>query len=272
VTLPQALRQPVKLRGDPWFGRAGGERGPLVHPWVTAEVIVANDTSEALRDGTIDVVVEDADGRGVGAVQLPVDVDAGTGFSYFDRIPEARLRDDPAAWVVGDEPPGTYYLRASISGPDGRVLSTNSYELAVLDTAFPELLALDPAALQAVLHGRGGAGFHFWAHGQLVHKAEPGVAGLVAGYRHAQRQGVDLWDVVQGEHFFRHLLEELHGLEEADVLVDTVWRIRSEIVSPAEKTAVLMRALERLIEQADRERQTRPARARGRKGQGGRPA
>ncbi|HEX2042212.1 MAG TPA: hypothetical protein VHF24_06200 [Acidimicrobiales bacterium] len=258
VTLPQALRRPAKLAGDPWFGRDEHAREPLGEPWVSAEVIVANDTTEPLQGGAIDLWLEDGDGRRVAftgrsgeraeTVHLPVDVDAGTAFGYFDRVPEARAGEAPSDWVVPEDlPAGTYFLKASISSADGRVLSTNSYELFVLDTSFAGLGGLDTSQMEALLWGGNHPGFHYWSHGRVVYEAEPGVMGFLAGYRQARQRGIDLYETTQGEHFFRHLLAELEGLDPLGLLLDPIWRIRSETVSPAEKTAVLVRYLDRFV-------------------------
>jgi hypothetical protein len=258
VTLPQALRRPAKLAGDPWFGRDGDERGPLGEPWVSAEVIVANDSAQPVRGGTVDLWVEDGEGRAVpltgrsgqreAKVQLPVDVDAGTAFSYFDRIPEARAGESPSDWVVADdELAGTYFLKARVSSADGQVRSTNSYELFVLDTEFVELGRLETPRIEKLLWGSEVPGFHYWSHGRVVYEAEPGVMGFLAGYREARQRGIDLYETAQGEHFFRHILAELDGLDPSGLLLEPIWRIRSETISPAEKTAVLVRYLERFV-------------------------
>ncbi|HEX2272783.1 MAG TPA: hypothetical protein VHG90_02805 [Acidimicrobiales bacterium] len=258
VTLPQALRRPAKLCGDPWFGRDDDDRGPLDEPWSSAEVIVANDSSQPVREGTIALWVEDGDGRTIALtgrsgqhaanVQLPVDIDAGTAFSYFDRVPEARAGGAPSEWVVAEElAGGTYYLKARVSSADGRVLSTNSYELFVLDTEFAELGTFETSRIEALLWGSENPGFHYWGHGRVVYEAEPGVMGFIAGHREARQRGIDLYETAQGEHFFRHILAELEGLDPSGPLLEPIWRIRSETISPAEKTAVLFGYLERFV-------------------------
>ena len=258
VTLPQALRRPAKLAGDPWFGRDEDERGPLGEPWVSGEVMVANDTPEPVRGGTVALWVEDGEGRKVAlsgrsgqrveSVQLPVDIDAGTALSYFDRLPEARAGGAPSEWAVDEElPAGKYFLKARISSADGRELSTNSYELCVLDTSFADLGALDTSSIERLLWGDHVPGFHYWGHGRVVYEAEPGVMGFLAGYREARHRGIDLYETTQGEHFFRHILAELEALDATGLLLEPIWWIRSETVSPAEKTAVLFRYLDRFV-------------------------
>jgi hypothetical protein len=262
VTLPQALRKPAKLPGDPWFGRDDARRGPLREPWLSAEVILANDSSDAVRRGTLDVWVEDGAGRTfpfsdrsghhVGRVRLPVDIQAGTAFSYFDRVPEARAGGAPSDWVVGEElAAGTYFLKARISSADGRVLSTNSYELFVLDTVFAELAELDTSSVETLLLGSHVPGFHYWSHGRVEYEAEPGVVGFLVGYREAQQRGIDLYETAQGEHFFRHILSELEALDPLQLLTAPIWRVRSETVSPEAKTVVLFRYLERFVARAE---------------------
>lgn len=269
VSLPRALQRPVKLPGDPWFAAQPGWQPPVREPWTEAEVIVANDTSRALVGGRIVLWLEDADGTGlpftdgsggvVERLELPLDVDPGSGFSYFDRYGEDQDASPPARFVIPEDlAGGTYFLKASVASADGEVLSTNSYELIVPDTAFPMLESLADASVASLLEGgEERAGFHYWEHGQVTYQAQPGVNGFLAGAREASRRGIDLYETTQGEHFFAHILSELEGLDGSAPLLDTIWRIRSEMLSPAEKTAVLMRYLELFGAKAEERRRAR---------------
>lgn len=263
VSLPRALQRAVKLPGDPWFGAQPGWHPPVRQPWTEAELIVANDTSEALGDGRISIWVEDAagttvpltddSGREVEGLHLEVDVEARSGFSYFDRYADVHRDGPPSRWVVPQGlAGGTYYLKAKLVAAAGEVLSTNSYELIVPDTTFPELGDLTVAQLACLLDGRpDSVGFHYWEHGRVTYRAQPGVAGFLAGFGEARRRGIDLYETTQGEHFFRHLEAELEGLDGSSFLLEAVWLIRSEILSPAEKTAVLLQYLETFGTKAD---------------------
>ena len=159
-----------------------------------------------------------------------------------------------AGWTIpSDVPCGVYFLVAEVASAKGKRLALNRYELLVPDVTFPELGGMAPTHIRGLLEGsRRRQGFHYWQHGGLAHKADAGLAGLVKGFRDALAAGVDVDEVVQGEHLFRHLLAELAGVEHARWLVDQVWRIRSEIVSPAEKARVLVDYLELLVAAAMR--------------------
>ena len=256
VSLPHALRCPVKLPGDCWFGAEPERRQSGAQPWVEAELIVANDTSQPLRGAQVCVWLEDADGGRVPLVdrsghraddvRVEVDVGPRTGFSYFDRVPAIGPADPLSRWVVPSTlSPGTYQLKARISSSRSDTLSTNSYELLVPDTAFEALEELSDFDVARLLNGaEGSAGFHYWQGGHVVYRAEPGVQGFLAGLRQARLRGLDLYETIQGEHLIRHVLAELEVTDPSGLLADPVWQIRSEILSPAEKAAVLVRYLE----------------------------
>ena len=270
VTLPRALRASVKLPGDPWMGAATGPAAGH-EPWADSELIVANDTCSAFPKARIDVWLEDHDGARLPLVdrsgheresyQLSVDLPPRRGFSYFERLPRARASDPPDAFVVGAATPGgTYHLKASVSTAGGETLSTNSYELLVPDTTFPGLEDLSASQTATLLDGvHEGAGFNYWDQGRVVHRAPAGVRGLLAGLRQAQDMGLDLHETTQGEHLVRHIVAELDSVEGADLLLDTIHTIHSEIVSPAEKTAVLLRYLRLFAERAEQALATAPS-------------
>jgi hypothetical protein len=275
VSLPHALRTTVKFPGDPWFTARGDEWEELRERWVAADVIVGNDTRAALGAATVTVWLEDGEGTVVpladrtGAcfdeVSLTLDGEAQGGWSgaWADRQGERAL-------VVPDGiAPGRYYLKARVTAADGQRASTNSYEIIVLDTEFAELASLTKPQVKALLDGGSGiSGFRYWQHGVIAHRARPGLRGLVKGFRDAQAKGVDLYEVVQGEHLFRHALHDLSHLPESAPLRDDIWRIRSEVVSPREKARALLRYLDLFIHRAEarlaetqRARRDQPARA-----------
>ncbi|HJV09446.1 MAG TPA: hypothetical protein VJ653_07180, partial [Acidimicrobiales bacterium] len=88
---------------------------------------------------------------------------------------------------------------------------------------------------------------HYWHGGTIAYRARPGLRGLLAGWSHVESIGIDLYETIQGEHLFRHLLSELSG---AARLVDDLWTIRSEVISPEVKTRTLLRYVERLVDRA----------------------
>ena len=226
VTLPHALRAPVKLPGDPWLA-------------ADADMIVANDTAEAVRGATVSVWLEDDGGAPLDLVdhRQAVDIPAGSGVTCKVSSVGAVVPDDLAA--------GSYFLRARVSSSDDQVLSTNSYEFVVLDTTLPWLAALSTAALTALLDGEPGVeGFHYWHGGAVAYRARPGLRGLLAGWGQVESRGIDLYETVQGEHLFRHLCPELGGLAGAQPLCDDIWTIRSETVSPEVKARTLLRYVE----------------------------
>jgi hypothetical protein len=156
-----------------------------------------------------------------------------------------------AAYVPDDLRPGTYYLSVAVEVSGGRG-STNAYEFLVLDTTFDDLTSMTKPAVKGLLEGfPGHAGFHYWQHGAVVHRARPGLRGLLKGFRDAHRAGIDLNEVVQGEHLFRHVLHELSHLDGGQPVSDDIWRIRSEIVSPREKARALLRYLELFVARAE---------------------
>jgi hypothetical protein len=258
VSLPHALRAPVKFPGDPWFTARGDEWEELRERWLAADVIVGNDTARSLGPATVTIWLEDADGNVVpfvdraGAsrdpVHLTVDVDAESGWSG----PWPGAGGSNAVVVPDDIAPGTYYLKAKVAAAEGERASTNSYEFVVLDTDFAELPSFTKPQVKALLDGAPAtAGFHYWQHGGAAYRARPGLRGLVRGFRDARTRGVDLYEVVQGEHLFRHILHELSHLPQADRLRDDIWRIRSEVVSPREKARALLRYAELFVHQAE---------------------
>ena len=253
VTLPQALRSPVKLPADPWFATDPADQGRFSgEPWAGAAMIVANDTSVALAGATVTVWAEDAAGRRVGDVLTEHRVDlaaqSGSVVAQFEAGPGAGV----GARLPDDLPGGTYFLRARVSSAAGDVLSTNCYEVVVPETTFAWLDTLDAADVAALLDGAPGrAGFHYWHGGAVVHRARPGLRGLLAGWAKAESMGIDLYDTVQGEHLFRHLVPELAGLAGAPAVTDVIWTIRSEVVSPAVKTRTLLRYAELLVRRAE---------------------
>ncbi|MGH9279326.1 MAG: sugar-binding domain-containing protein, partial [Acidimicrobiales bacterium] len=227
VTLPSALRSPVKLTGDPWVG---------------PEVIVANDTSRPLTDAYVTVWIDGVPFE----TTFTVDVPAGGAWT-------GRLADEATEPVVApDTAPGTYFLNAQIASAEGEVLSTNRYELVVLDTDFFDLSGVSKADVKHLLDGVAHRpGFHYWQGGHVVFRAHGGLRGFVDGFREAQSRGIDHYETIQGEHLFRHVLAELPGLPHADRIIDAVWRIRCEIVSPTEKAGVLLRYIESFVQQAE---------------------
>jgi hypothetical protein len=76
--------------------------------------------------------------------------------------------------------------------------------------------------------------------------------------------GIDLYETVQGEHLFRHLVPELAGLAGATSVCDAVWTIRSEVVSPTVKTRTLLRYVELLVRRSEDALSTRRRRPAGR--------
>jgi hypothetical protein len=247
VSLPQVLRSPVKLPGDPWIAVPEGG-GPGEDPWRAADVIVANDTSQNLSGARVAVWLEDAAGvrhHDGDAMEITVDLEAGSGWS--GQWPGGWARD----WRV-PAAGGTHFLTAEVRSAQGEALATNRYELVVLDTGFDYLDRLTKTDVRSLLDGaRKAEGFHFWVGGSVVHAARPGVRGLANGFRDAQAKGVDLYEAVQGEHLFRHLLWQLDGAAYAEALREEIWRIRSEVLSPREKARVLIRYLELLVVRGD---------------------
>lgn len=257
ATLPQALRSPVKLPGDPWFAAVADDRDRLRDaPWAAAELIVANDTQVARPGATVSVWLEDAAGARL-LVPVPVgdvtvDVPAGGG-----RV-VSFAQGGAAAAVPDGMAPGTYHLRARVAWR-GEVLSTNSYEVVVPDTA-PGLSRADASRL---LDGMPGAdGFHYWHAGAVVHRAEPGLRGFLAGWHQAEALGLDLYETVQGEHLFRHLIAELAAVPGAGAVRDEIWRIRAEVPSPAVKARNLLRYAELVVHHAEEVAAGRARRAR----------
>lgn len=234
VSLPAVLRAPVRLPGEPWA--AGGE------------VVLANDTARPLGPVHLHLRVEGSDGRELSRLAeepaATTELDAGRGATATVAVDGWTVPPDVAA--------GTWFLAAELTTPSGDRLALNRYELVVADVTFSELDRLTVPQVRSLLDGnRRRPGFHYWQHGGLAHKAGPGVRGLLRGFAHARAAGVDVYEVVQGEHLFRHLVAELAGVRHAAWLVDQVWRIRSEVVSPAEKARVLVAYLERLVGAAE---------------------
>jgi len=247
VTLPHALRAPVKLPGDPWFGADANDGGSFADaPWAGAEMIVANDTAEDLLGASVTVWVEDATGARLDSTEhrQPVDVPAGSGLTC--------VLGAAGGSVTGDIAAGTWFVRAQICSAGDEVLSTNGYEVVVPDTTFPWLAGLSAPALEALVDGGPGVeGFHYWHGGAVTHRAHAGMRGLLAGWSQVESRGIDLYDTVQGEHLFRHLLPELAGHAGADRLLDDIWTIRSEVVSPAVKARTLLRYVELVVRRAE---------------------
>ncbi|MDQ4069145.1 MAG: beta galactosidase jelly roll domain-containing protein, partial [Actinomycetota bacterium] len=248
VTLPQALAAPVKLPGDPWWAVVPEDRERFRDaPWAGHELIVANDTDVAYPGARVEVWVEDAAGRRVPSAdhELRAHVGPASGWTSADA-------EHGGGVVPEDLPAGTYFLRAAISTADGRALSTNTYELVVPDTTFGWLDTLPPEQVSALVGGApSAAGFHYWHGGTVAYRAAPGVGGLVAGWHQAQTRGIDLYETVQGEHLFRHLLAELDGVAGAERLLEDVWTIRSEVVSPIVKNRTLLRYAELFVRRAE---------------------
>ncbi|MDQ4145054.1 MAG: hypothetical protein M3198_15195 [Actinomycetota bacterium] len=262
VTLPQALRTPIKLPGDTWFGAPQRDSPDGARPWVDAEFIVANDTPQRFVNARVELWLEDAtaaampftddSGRELATYELSVDVEPGAGFSNLDRVVQGDEEHAPRRWIVpAGTPAGRYFLKARLSTDRGQTLSTNSYEFLVPDMEFRELANLTPAEIELLLNGASGAaGFHYWASGAVVYEAKPGIRGFLDGFQTAQESGIDLYEAIQGEHFFRHILAELGVYEPDSFLISTIWDFRSEILSPSEKTRVLFAYLHAFAERA----------------------
>ena len=262
VTLPQALRTPVKLPGDAWFGAPHSHSPNRGRPWENAELIVANDTRQRFVNARVELWLEDATGALVpftdeSGLELPkyeltVDLEPGAGFSYFERVLKVPEEDAPSRWVVpAGLPPGRYFLKARLSTDGGASLSTNSYEFLIPDMEFGELADLTPGDIELLLEGApGAAGFHYWASGAVVYEAKPGVRGFLDGFRTAKESGIDLYETIQGEHFFRHILSELAAYDPDCFLISRIWDFRSEIISPSEKTRVLFAYLDAFAQRA----------------------
>jgi len=231
VTLPEALRAPVRLPGEKWLS-AGGD------------VVVANDTSAPVTGAVVEIWVEDAGGARVDGAELrlTLDLPSGTG----------TVLAAPAALVAPDVGPGTWFLRARISDAGGNVRSTNSYEVVVPDAGSTWLDGVPRAAVARLLDGAPGVeGFHYWHGGAVTHRARPGLRGLLAGWGQAEALGFDLYETVQGEHLFRHLLGELSGQAGAERALDEIWTIRAEVISPEVKTRTLLRYVELVVRRAE---------------------
>jgi hypothetical protein len=261
VTLPQALRTPVKLPGDPWFATAVEDRSRFTGaPWAGAEMIVANDTLETLPGAEVSVWVEDAAGVRIPAVDVRREVDLQPQSGWTS--PDAGT----GPTVADDLPGGTYLLRAQIADAAGRVRSTNTYEIVVPDPTVAWLESLQTPEIESLLDGAPATeGFHYWHGGAVVHRARPGLRGLLAGWGQVETRGIDLYETVQGEHLFRHLAPELAGLAGADHVTEMAWTIRSEVVSPEVKTRTLLRYVELVVRRAETllaTRGRRPARRR----------
>ncbi|MFN2606414.1 MAG: sugar-binding domain-containing protein [Acidimicrobiales bacterium] len=259
ATLPPVLRSPVKVAGDRWLGGPDAPPGTERRPWADAELIVANDTAASFPAAEVKVWLEEAGGAAVqfvdragAAVEVYsscIDLDRGSGRAF----PTGWFGDPATQPVVPDGlGAGTYLLRAAVNSAGGERLSTNTYELVVLDTGFAWLDGLAPRVVGVLLHGGPDAvGFRFWDRGRVVHSAAPGVRGLLAGFESARTGGVDLYDTIQGEHLLRHVLAELDATPEAAPLLEALWKIRSEVLSPTEKTAVAIRYLGLFAERAE---------------------
>jgi len=249
ATLPQVLRSPVKFPGDAWIATAVEDRGRVADaPWAGAEIIVANDTAQPVPGATVEIWLDDATGNRLDFVRHELTVDVGPGSGWASFGPESGLDSVLPPDIAG----GTYFLRARVSSAAGEVLSTNSYEVVVPDTTFAWLDSLPRANVATLLDGaRGTEGFHYWHGGAVAHRAEPGLRGLLSGWGQAESGGIDLSDTVQGEHLFRHLLQELAGLAGSGRLRDELWTIRSEVVSPTVKTRALLRYVELFVRRAE---------------------
>ncbi|MCA1845366.1 MAG: hypothetical protein LC792_19675, partial [Actinobacteria bacterium] len=245
VSLPHALRAPVKFAGDPWFRARGDGWEQLADRWVASDVIVGNDTGVPLGPVTVSVWVEDASGEAMPSLasEMAIDENVEGGWS--------GAWSGATAVVPDDVTEGTYYLKAKVEAQDGRG-STNAYEFLVLDTTFAELDSMTKPIVKALLDGASGTeGFHYWQNGVVAHRARPGLRGLLHGFRRAQAKGIDLNEVVQGEHLFRHVLHELSGFDAGGRVRDDIWRMRSETVSPREKARALLRYIEFFVERAE---------------------
>jgi hypothetical protein len=244
VSLPQALRSPVKFPGDPWLATAPEDRDRFGDaPWAGAEVIVANDTGAALPGATVDLWVEDAGGSRLDVLdaRLTADLAAGAGV----------ILDAPSAFVPRDLPCGVYFLKARVASAGGDLGSTNAYEILVADTSFTWLDALATDEVAALVDGAPGVqGFHFWHGGAVTYRANPGLRGLLAGWNHVIALGTDQYETIQGEHLFRHLLSEFTGVAGAGRLLEEIWAIRSEVISPQVKARNLLRYIELLVQRA----------------------
>ena len=244
VSLPQALRTPVKFPGDPWLATAPEDRDRFRDaPWAGAEVIVANDTAVAVPGATVDIWVEDAGGSRLDVLdaRLTADLPAGAG----------AVLDAPPAFVPRDLPCGVYSLKARVTSAGGDVGSTNSYEVLVPDTSFAWLDALPTADITALLDGAPRVeGFHFWHGGAVTYRSHAGLRGLLAGWNHVLALGTDQYETIQGEHLFRHLQSEFAGVAGAGRLLDDLWTIRSEVVSPEVKSRNLLRYIELLVQRS----------------------
>jgi hypothetical protein len=231
VSLPEALRAPVRLPGDEWLP-AG------------AEVIVANDTAEPLPGAVVDIWVEDAGGtrlEGAG-LRLTADLAAGAG----------AVLSAPTALAPGDVAAGTWFVRARISDAGGHAKSTNAYEVVVLDPGSEWLDSLPTTEVAGLLDGATAVeGFHYWHGGAVTHRARPGLRGLLAGWSQVEAMGADQYETIQGEHLFRHLLSELSSVAGADGVLDDVWTIRAEVISPEVKARTLLRYVEALVRRAE---------------------
>ena len=262
VALPQALRSPVKLPGDPWFATAADDRSRFTDaPWAGAEMIVANDTLETLSGAQVSVWVEDAAGARVAAV------DVATGQSTC--WPQSGWTSADAGTgptVPDDLPGGTYFLRAQIADAAGRVRSTNSYEIVVPDPTFAWLDSLRPARSRPCSTARPPP--RASTTGMAAPSCTAPVLGCAACWpagARSRRRGIDLYEAVQGEHLFRHIVPELAGLAGAEHVTDAAWTIRSEVVSPEVKTRTLLRYVELVVRRAETllaTRGRRPARRR----------
>lgn len=245
VSLPQVLRTPVKFPGDPWVATAPEDRGRFADaPWAGAEIIVANDTAVALPGVTVELWVEDAGGTRLDVLdaRLSVDLAAGAG----------AVLDAPAVTVPGDLACGRYFLKAKVASAGGEVGSTNSYEILVPDTGFGWLDSLPTAEVATLVDGAAGVdGFHFWHAGAVTHRAPAGLQGLLAGWNQVVAAGTDQYETVQGEHLFRHVLSEFAGVAGAARLLDDVWTIRSEVISPEVKARNLLRYIDVLTQRAE---------------------
>ncbi len=245
VSLPQALRAPVKFPGDPWLATAPDDRDRFVDaPWAGAEVVVANDTARTLPGASVELWVEDVGGTRLDVLDatLTVDLPAGGG----------AVLDAPAAALPRDLPCGMYFLKARVASAGGDVGSTNSYEILVPDIGFAWLDILPTAEVAALLDGAAGVeGFHFWHAGAVTHRAAAGLRGLLAGWNRVIALGTDQYETIQGEHLFRHLVSEFAGVAGAGHLLDDVWTLRSEVVSPEVKTRNLLRSIELLVPRAE---------------------
>jgi hypothetical protein len=244
VSLPQALRSPLKFPGGPWAATAPEDRERFAGaPWAGAEILVANDTAVPMPGATVELWVEDAAGARLDVLDARLTVDLPT-------VPGSVL-DAPKATLPANLPGGTYFLKARVSSAGGDVGSTNAYEIVVPDTSFVWLDSLPTDDVAGLLDGAPAVeGFHFWHGGAVVHRSYAGVRGLLAGWSHVIALGTDQYETIQGEHLFRHVQSEFAGMAGAGRLLDDVWTIRSEVISPQVKSRALLRYLELLAERA----------------------